>query len=355
MTELKNIPFFFIVGRPRSGTTLLRMLFDANPLVCIPPECQFIINLYPKYGKAKFRDKKQINKFFDDLQNEWLFKTWNIDKNKLITELQNQRGKISYNEICKIVYLNYQSIFSKKETKFLGDKNPGYTIYTKKLTNIFPNSKFIHIVRDYRDHFVSIKNVDLELPNISLAVYKWRLYVKQFRKMMKKHPDNYIEIKYEDLVSNPEKEMKKLCSFTGIPFFSEMLNFNQKKGETEKIYPKKLFNRLHSSLFEKINTNKIGVYKKQLSSRSIKIADATAGKYAEKTGYKREYKRVSVWIKIIAVPGIMLALSLHYLTKIVNLFPYKLREMILSKWPLMLTKFYLKIFDPKKLTGITDF
>ncbi|NQU34666.1 MAG: sulfotransferase [Bacteroidetes bacterium] len=51
MEQLNKIPFFFVVGRPRSGTTLLRTLFDAHPNVSFPPECQFIINLYPKYGK----------------------------------------------------------------------------------------------------------------------------------------------------------------------------------------------------------------------------------------------------------------------------------------------------------------
>ena len=354
MTDLYNKPFFFIVGRPRSGTTLLRMLFDANSEVVIPPECQFIINLYPKYGKTKVWNDSIINKFCDDLQQQWLFKTWNINQDKLKNNILKHSRQISYNEICKIVYLNYKSIFQKDEIKFFGDKNPGYTIYTKQLTKIFPNSKFIHIIRDYRDHFVSIKNVDFELPNISLVVYKWRLYVKQFRKMMKKYPENYVEVLYEDLVRNPENEMKKLCAFTGVSFSSEIFDFYTKKGETEKYYPKKLFNKFHSSLFNKINPDKIGVYKKQLTARQIKIADAAAGKYAEIAGYDREYKQANLRIKIIAAPGIMLALTLHYLTKIVNFFPYKLREVILSKWPLMIAKFYLKIFDPRKLTGLTD-
>ena len=50
MRTLDRIPIFFIVGRPRSGTTLLRALFETNPNVCFPPECQFIINIYPEYG-----------------------------------------------------------------------------------------------------------------------------------------------------------------------------------------------------------------------------------------------------------------------------------------------------------------
>ncbi len=64
-TEIKQkgIPIFFVVGRPRSGTTLLRTLFDAHPNVLVPPECQFIINLYPKYGKVTNWSKKNLESF----------------------------------------------------------------------------------------------------------------------------------------------------------------------------------------------------------------------------------------------------------------------------------------------------
>ena len=67
MAELSQIPFFFIVGRPRSGTTLLRTLFDAHPNVTIPPECQFIVNLYPKYGKTSNWTESLLLSFHEDL------------------------------------------------------------------------------------------------------------------------------------------------------------------------------------------------------------------------------------------------------------------------------------------------
>ena len=64
MDNLNNIPFLFIVGRPRSGTTLLRTLFDAHSNVVIPPECQFVVNLYGKYGKKHIGQKRTSNTFF---------------------------------------------------------------------------------------------------------------------------------------------------------------------------------------------------------------------------------------------------------------------------------------------------
>ena len=64
---LSSMPLFFIIGRPRSGTTLLRVLFEAHPHVLIPPESPFIISLYKKYGKVTTWDDRVIREFCEDL------------------------------------------------------------------------------------------------------------------------------------------------------------------------------------------------------------------------------------------------------------------------------------------------
>ncbi len=354
MKNLTNKPFFFIVGRPRSGTTLLRTLFDANPHVVIPPESQFIVNLYPRYGKISDWSPELIRQLVDDVMTQWLFNTWNISKETLLNVLLPLAGKQSYGDLCKVIYLQYESIYPKKDILFFGDKNPGYTIYTERLAQIFPDAKFIQITRDYRDHFVSVRNVDFELPMVSLVVFKWRLFVKHFRKMVEKHPDTHLEIRYEDLVTNPEKEMKRLCEFTGVPFDPQIFDFYKQADPDHEMAKSEVFKKFHSSLFKKINPDKIGVYKKELTTKQVKIADAAAGKYAELAGYTRDYKRPGLWIRLWAFPGMVIAWKLSVLTRIVDHFPYIWRERILSRWPLQVAKFYLKIFNPKKLTGFSD-
>lgn len=354
MTTSQNLPFFFIVGRPRSGTTLLRTLFDANAHVVIPPESQFVVNLYSRYGKITHWTMDLLDAFAADVQKQWLFSTWNISPEALEKALLPFAGNHTYGDICKVVYMQYQSIYPKGDILFFGDKNPGYTIYTERLAKIFPNAKFIHITRDYRDHFVSVRNVDFELPMISLVVFKWRLFVRHFREMMKKYPGTHIEIKYEDLVMHPEKEMKRLCEFTGVPFDPQIFDFYKQADLENEMSKSEVFRKFHSGLFKKINPDKIGVYKKELTTRQIKIADAAAGKYAELAGYQREHKHPGLWICLLAFPGIVIAWKLRLLTKIVDHFPYTWRERILSRWPLMLAKTYLKIFNPKKLTGFSD-
>lgn len=352
MEDLISTPFFFIVGRPRSGTTLLRTLFDANKNVCIPPECQFIINLHPRYGKLIQWNENDMLAFYKDLKEQWLFKTWKVNSNILRNALLAAVGKITYNEVCKIVNHQYQSFYEKGEILFFGDKNPGYTIYTEQLMKIFPNAKFIHIIRDYRDHYVSIRNVDFDFPIPSLVAFKWRLFVKKFRKMKEKYPNSHLEIRYEDLVSEPENQMKQLCDFTNIPFDPKIFQFYEKEDEARNIYSSRVVDKIHSSLFSKINPSKIGVYKKKLSARQIKMADFAVGKYAELAGYKKDYEKANLGIVFSAVPGIAIAKSLQILTRIVDHFPYRLRAFILNRLPLKLAMFYWKIFNPQKLTDL---
>jgi hypothetical protein len=347
--QLKEIPMFFVVGRPRSGTTLLRTLFDAHPNVMVPPECQLIINLYPKYGKITNWSKKQLQSFYEDLFRQWRFDLWPLDRNKLYHSLMQCRGDYSYGTLCKLVYHEYRSIFRHGVILALGDKNPGYTIYTERLLKIFPEARFIHIVRDYRDNFVSIRNVDFELPFISVTTSKWRYFVKKFRQAAGRYPGTHKEIRYEDLVSRPEEVFSELCRFIGIPFSPVPFDFYKKSSEVLKIYPNELILKYHSSLLKKINTGRTGLWKKELKPSEIRVADACAGPYAALTGHEKAYPKPGIRAHICCLPGKAFAGMLYMATWMIDKFPYRLRMTILSKAPLAVGRFYLGIFNRKKL------
>ena len=347
--QLKDISVFFVVGRPRSGTTLLRTLFDAHPNVIVPPECQLIVNLYPKYGKIKNWSRKKLIEFHKDLQTQWRFDLWPMDRKRLYKSLMACEGEYTYGTLCKVVYHEYHSIFKHGVLLALGDKNPGYAIYTSRLKKIFPEAKFIHIIRDYRDNFVSIRNVDFELPFISVTVSKWRYFVKKFRKASDKYPGTHLEIRYEDLVANPEEQFKALCAFVGIPFSDKPFDFYKKSEEVLKIYPNELILKYHASLLKKINTSRVGLWKNELTVPEIKVADACAGRYDALTGHEKVYPRPGLKYYIRSIPGIAFTSALYLATWTIDSFPYKLRMAILSKAPLVIGRFYLSIFNKKKL------
>ncbi len=348
MEKIKDIPFFFIVGRPRSGTTLLRTLFDAHPNVIIPLECQFIINLYPKYGTVTHWSKDKLLMFHDDLREQWWFDLWKLDPQNLKSSLLDYEGNHTYSTVCKAVYASYSSFFKKEEIKLFGDKNPGYAIYTERLLKIFPEAKFIHIIRDYRDNFISVRNVDFELPVISIVTMKWRYFIKKFNKARSRYPDSHYILRFEDLITEPEVHFRKLCNFLGLDYTPEVFDFHKKKEDVMKQYPVAFLMKYQSSLLSKIDPGKAGIWKKQLTERQVKIADAVAGRYADESGYERKYKNAGFGIYLQAFPGVLYAGLLNMATTIVDWLPYKWRMNILVKAPFVLTRIYLKTFNPRK-------
>jgi hypothetical protein len=344
MEQQQQIPFFFIIGRPRTGTTLLRSLFDAHPNVQIPWECQFILNLYPRYGKVSTWTKETLEAFYRDLLEQWQFSAWNIDHEKLHADLMACEGNITYRNICQVVYLNHISFYPKENIRLIGDKNHGYTIYTKRLQKIFPDAKFLYILRDYRDNYESVKNVDFEIPIVSLVVYKWKYFYRKALKASLQNPDAFYFVRYEDLVKDPVPELMKICDFLDIQYVPEVFDFYKKKNEAEEKYPTDILKKHHQSLFNPVNTSRIGRWEKSLTARQVRIADLVAGKWAGKAGYRRKYAGFNLWTAILALPGICYAKFLYMMTWCVDKMPYKLREKILSKGPLWLAKNFLVLF-----------
>jgi len=348
MENNSQLPFFFILGRPRTGTTLLRSLMDAHPNVQIPWECQFMINLYPKYGTLEHWNMETLEHFYSELLEQWQFKSWHIDHDKLRADLLACAGPTTYASVCRVVYLNHISFYPKEEIRMIGDKNPGYSIYYDRLKKIFPDAKFIYILRDYRDNFHSVKNVDFELPIVSVVVYKWKYFYKRALEAARKYPESFYLLRYEDLVSEPEPQLRGVCEFLGLPYVPEVFDFYKMKSKAEETYPAVILKKHHKSLFNPVNTSRIGLWKQSMSQRQVRIADMVAGKYADKAGYERDYRGFGILTGFQALPGVCYARFLYFMTGIIDRMPYRFRQKVLSKGPLLLARMAAKFKRTKR-------
>ena len=344
MVQNSNIPVFFIIGRPRTGTTLLQSLFDAHPNIQIPWECQFVLNLYPRFGDITHWTADLLEQFYADLLTQWQFSTWNINHEKLKNELLLCAGDNTYRQICEVVYLNYISLYPKEEIEWIGDKNHGYTIYTDRLKKLYPEAKFIYVLRDYRDNFDSVKRVDFEVPVVSLVTFKWKYFYKKALAASERYPSDFYFLRYEDLAAEPERIFTEICTFLGIEYLPSVFDFYKVKAKAEEAYPTDILEKHHKSLFNPINTSRLGLWKKSMSEKQVRIADMVAGDFAEKAGYERKYRNYSLWIALLAAPGIFYAKTIYLLTNIIDRFPYRLREKILSKGPLLLARLFTRLF-----------
>ena len=289
--DIKETGIFFITGRPRSGTTLLRTIFDTHPNILVPFECAFIIDLFPKYGKIKIWNNQIKESFLEDLYKQPLFNFWNTDKIKLKKEFLNQPSNMDYSDICKYIYLYFKSPVPKEKIIWIGDKNPIYTIHLKRLSKIFPDAKFIHIIRDYKDQISSLLNVDFEKPYLPSLAFRWRYFNNIAYKFKEEHPEKIIFVKYEDLVKTPATEANSIFNFLDIPFDENILNFYKEKDIYEKAYTKEYIEKYHKELFQPITARRIGTWKQKISDKKIEMIEGIIGKAIAKFGYQREFKK----------------------------------------------------------------
>jgi hypothetical protein len=346
--SIDSLPVFFIIGRPRSGTTLLRLLFEAHPHVLIPPESPLIISLYKKYIKITEWDEKLIRDFTEDVFRQRYFDKWLVDKEVLYQNLLEGRGKNSFQEMVKRIIASYRSVYKKEEIRMLGDKNPAYSLYPDRIHKLFPDAKIIHITRDYRDNYLSLINVDFEVPVVPLVIYRWKFAFRLMQKLKKRCPEQVYPLKYEDLATDPEKTFREVCRFLGLDFDPHVLSFYEKKDEVEKSYAgSEEIAIVHKSLFNPISTGRMELWKKQMTGRQIRVADLVAGKTAEKAGYRREYPSFNIFLYLWIFPTLVYASVMYWLIRLGDHLPYKWRNTLNKRLGIFL-KVYRK-FNKRKV------
>jgi hypothetical protein len=339
LKKIASLPMFFILGRPRSGTTLLRTLFDAHPNVATPIECAFIMNMSNKYGKITHWTSDDLLSFYEDVQKHIKFDTWNIDLERLKRDLLSCEGECTFQTICKVVYLDYVSLFPKEEIKWIGDKNPVYATYTPLMLKLFPEAKFIHLLRDPRDNIISLKNVDFEGPFTALLAYRWQHSARKLHYIKKKHKSQFYTIRYEDLVKEPQKYYREMCDFLSLPYYDHVFEFYKKQEEAIKQFKTDKIMKYHKSLLNPINTGKVDLWKTQLPDRDIRIAEFVCGRWTKRYGYERRYKFPGFAAMFASIPWLVYGSSLYLLRDIIDLLPFKLKIKLKNRGPVLARTF----------------
>ena len=298
----KQPSFFFIIGLPRSGTTLLRTVIDAHPQLKVTLESAFILNMYSQFHNKKWTKENKL-KFIEILKPQRKVNAWQLDwetvkKTFLETNIQ------SYQQAVLIPYQEFYSIFPKEKIKYYGDKTPSYSyqgFFIKKLMQIFPEAKFIHLIRDYRANANSVKKFDFSAPEVSLIATRWKISLKHITKIKNKFPEKWHTLNYENFVDNPLDELKKIESFLGIDHHPEALEYYKYEKEAfESFSNVDDYKKFHANLFSPISNAYKDSWKNKLSEREIKVCDTAVGKWGKAAGYQPIYKfNFWIWLRII--------------------------------------------------------
>lgn len=331
--KVRSIPFFFIVGRPRSGTTLLRTLIDAHPNAICPPEYAILPYLYGRFPRNVKNWSDDYSRLFKETMmaplafDFWKYEYLGVDEEALTRLLSGIKGAVRFDEAYKAVYYCSTSLWPKEEIKVIGDKNPVYALNADRLLTFFPGAKFIHITRDYRDNFVSMRKFEFEAPNVVLQAFRWRYLAKKLLTLQKRFPDQFLWIRHEDLAANPETVLRSVDAFLGIPYDETVLNFHEKKEELLKrgnSYD--LILKYHESLTHPVNPDGVGKWKKVLTDDEVRKADYVIGSLAEECGYQRVYKERSLNLWLSTFPMRSYGYLLYKAMELGDRLPYLLKK-----------------------------
>lgn len=275
-TIMSISPPFFILGNPRSGTSLLRLMLNNHPEIIVPPECGFLLWLAEKYThQLEYNTQTYIN-FTEDLFKTKKIETWNIKKNNLLKIIKSKKPK-TYSEMTSLVYTYYAKT-KFKTPSIHGDKNNYYINEIRIIDQLFPQSKHIFIIRDGRDVAASYLNIRKEnitsqykpnLPrSISEIAHQWKK--STFNAQKRLGDPNSCVIRYEDLVQKPIQTLSLICSHLDTYYTDEMLNYYLNNDEPTE------FLQWKAKTKQPVDCNSLSKYKKELSNDQIEFFENCA-------------------------------------------------------------------------------
>ena len=279
-------PLVFIVGCPRSGTTLLQRMVNAHPEIAITPETHWI----PRFIKKRWgvtRKGMVTPKLIARLLEHPGFLALGIGREEA-AKLIGTGELITYSSFVSGIFDSYGKAQGKR---LVGDKTPGYVRRMETLHAFWPEARFVHLIRDGRDVYLSMANRPMEQwkPGVfdswaehpvPTAALWWELNVRSGREAGKAlGPELYYEIRYESLTSTPGEECAKLCLFLGVPYDDSMLRFHEGRVGTEaEPGGKPAWQPITSGLRD---------WRSQMPVADLEQFEAAAGALLEELGYAR--------------------------------------------------------------------
>ncbi|MCU1429550.1 MAG: sulfotransferase, partial [Actinomycetia bacterium] len=220
--------FAFVVGCPRSGTTLLRAMLDSHPELAIPGESYFVVELAPAFRRRWWR-RFDRDAFASAVCGHERFQQWGLADADVRAALTSA-APTSYADAVRVVYGLYARRHGKAR---YGDKTPNYVLQLPLLAELFPEARFVHIVRDGRDVALSVTNIDEWGPKrVPGAAKYWVQHVGAGRDAgAALGPARYLDIRYEDLVAEPERVLRSVCEFLDLEFDDAMLTYYERFDE----------------------------------------------------------------------------------------------------------------------------
>jgi hypothetical protein len=292
-----------VVGVARSGTTLLRLMLDAHPRLAIPPETHFI----PKLAKAleslpaassasrpgadKGGDAHEVA--FELITTHRRWPDFGLDADEL-RERFDRIDPLTAGDAMRAFYGLYAEHQGKPRW---GDKSPSYVRRMRRVASVLPEAHFVHLVRDGRDTALSQVEVDFGPDTVAEAAQQWADGIAKAHRQAKR-VGHYMELRYEDLVADPESGLRRVCEFIDLEWDPAMLDYHrsaeQRMAEVTRDFergsgpaiPAAVRAERHTRVAQPPQADRAGRWRTDMSDADRHAFEAIAGETLAGLGYE---------------------------------------------------------------------
>jgi len=285
---MKQIVFLLYMNR--SGSTYLARLLNQNIKVgvtlegTVPDGVADLPNILRKFRSDEYEltiiNERELKKYINELYRDEKFNHWGIERNLLEKKLSKLPMPIHYREILFTILDLY---FAKYKIDVYVYKKGSYIFSLEYIDRLFPDAKFIFILRDLRAIYNSQKNTLDTKRNWRMAYSPYetsKIYNKVLDILNKwESKSNFLIVKYENFIGNSEKELNRIYSFLKVPKIND--------GEKEYYSNIPIIQRsIHENIILEPLIENISNWKYSLSNHEIKILQKKSGKQLERWGYE---------------------------------------------------------------------
>ncbi len=207
----------FVVGCPRSGTTLVQTILDGLPRLSVLYEADALIDI-PLGLRSWLANASEALTLAEAYPNSWAHSFDARTARAVCREL----GITDATGAMRVLAASQALAQGKGRW---GTKNPKALLHVAELAIVYPDAQFVHVIRDGRDSASSQARVHDR--SVVQGALLWRTGMRTGRRAGSRlGPDRYLEVRLEELLSSPEEQIRRMCAFLGEDFDQSLLHFH---------------------------------------------------------------------------------------------------------------------------------
>lgn len=276
----------FIVGAPRSGTTLLRQVLSRHPRMAISGETHFLTLVYQERRRRAFGDLRQPENRRRLIQAYLATRRGQRQIGRGSAQLEERASREGDSWPSMFAAILKEHAESQGKARW-GEKTPQHARFTETLLEWFPDAAILHVLRDPRDVVASLLRRPFASASVVVNARSW-LRLNQAARRSSGRP-GYRMVRYEELVAQPEEKLREICRFLGEEYAPAML-----LPEQEQIERSSGMDRFRTAL----TAERLGAWRQELSLAEAAQIEWVLGEQMEAFGYAREMPPASAMIRL---------------------------------------------------------